>query len=66
MSLIKPSFDLPEPLEESVTTLISREQYDRIIKFLDIPNWLCPICGLTNFGRNEKCADWRCNKERPK
>lgn len=33
--------------------------------FFDCPNWICPKCILTNFGRNKFCADKKCNFPRP-
>jgi len=32
--------------------------------FFSVRNWKCN-CGLTNFGRNKKCAMWTCNLPRP-
>jgi hypothetical protein len=31
--------------------------------FMNVPSWKC-ACGLTNHGRNERCADWRCRLEK--
>ena len=39
---------------------ISTDENERIRIFLDIPNWVCPKCRLTNFGRNKYCADLKC------
>lgn len=33
--------------------------------YLNCPNWICPKCILTNFGRNKHCADTRCKEPRP-
>ena len=35
---------------------IPYSEYLRIKRFLDVPNWMCPICTATNFGRNKNCA----------
>lgn len=37
---------------------------DRIEWYLNVPPWKCKKCGLTNFGRNEKCADYTCREVR--
>lgn len=33
-------------------------------QFWNVRPWRC-TCGLTNFGRNKHCADYRCKKLRP-
>lgn len=40
------------------------EDNRRVELFLNVPSWIC-VCGLTNFGRNLRCAKQTCNKERP-
>jgi hypothetical protein len=37
--------------------------YAYVMWFMDVKPWKC-VCGLTNHGRNERCADWRCRKVR--
>lgn len=48
----------------------TKRQYDyilhrRITLFLNVKSWICSKCGLTNFGRNLRCADKLCQTERP-
>jgi len=69
MPLITPPNDegYPESVREELpeSGLTDYENNRRIQLFLNIQPWLCPACGLTNFGRNLKCADWRCKTPRP-
>jgi hypothetical protein len=32
---------------------------------LNINPWICSVCNLTNFIHNKKCADWKCQTNRP-
>jgi hypothetical protein len=56
MPLISPPTDEePEPATESQP--VNTAFRDRWIKwFLDCPNWICPVCQATNFGRNKYCG----------
>lgn len=54
MPLLNP-FNIPEPIEEPLKGLISKEQYEYIINYLNIDNWKCPNCGSTVFGRTLIC-----------
>lgn len=56
---------IPREFESDIPPLMNEENEDeRIRLFLDVPNWKCE-CGLVNFGRNERCADPKCQKEKP-
>ena len=56
MPLLGPPVDRVYPVEEK-PKIESNPFKDRWIKFyLDCPNWICPICIATNFGRNKYCA----------
>lgn len=60
---------IPIPKHESYapepTLSVDMREHDRVIRFLDVRPWMC-ACGLKNFGRNEKCANYKCRMERPK
>jgi len=59
MPVIEPPKNEPEELPE-ISPIeqgeIPYSEYIRIKKFLDCPNWMCPACQTTNFGRNKNCA----------
>lgn len=60
-----PSFTKEEEQPEKVE-LSDWENHRRITLFLNVRPWLCPRCGITNFGRNQYCANFKCKIPRPK
>lgn len=50
--------------EQSNRMNIEVDDYDWVKRFLHCPPWTCE-CGLINFGRNKKCADFSCKRDRP-
>lgn len=50
--------------EQGAVLLDHASQADWVFRFLNCESWTC-ACGLTNFGRNKKCADQKCNQPRP-
>lgn len=71
--IIKPPNDqgitLELMIEKDEIVEFTEEQYElinnRIKNYLKVAPWTCPNCRLTNFGRNLKCADWRCRMKKP-
>ena len=59
---IKPEKELPPYVPPFGLTWY--EDYRRVKLFDNCPNWKCE-CGLTNHGRNERCARYTCKKSRP-
>lgn len=60
MPLITPP-SLSEPvIEEEPYPTISYSRAEEIKRYMDVPNWVCPNCRLTNFGHNKHCADLKC------
>lgn len=61
---------IPPPKHEvdsyvpTVTQSVGQMEHDRIQRFLNVEPWMCPNCGLKNFGRNEKCANYNCRRDR--
>ena len=55
--------DRKEEPEPPVT--FERADHAYVKWFMNVPSWKC-VCGLTNHGRNERCADWRCRRMREK
>jgi|GraSoiStandDraft_1057264.scaffolds.fasta_scaffold00114_10 hypothetical protein len=53
------TIEKPEPIQ------LPKTDNDYVRWFMNVPPWKC-VCGLTNHGRNERCADWRCRLERSK
>jgi len=49
-----PTQNEPEPFE---STVIVDANYERIKKFLDVPDWKCTLCGAVMFGRMEYCIN---------
>lgn len=67
MPLIEPNFDeeLIQPERPKANPSENERRCKYVNEYLDVPHWRCPSCGLTNFGRNKKCADFKCRLERP-
>ncbi len=62
--IIQPPSD-KEYTEETINVLTYDKASLIILKeYLSIRPWICPSCGLTNFGHNKKCADFRCRYKR--
>jgi hypothetical protein len=59
--IINPPTDDPD---EVAVTVGEDPSHEYVKWFMNVPSWKCSKCGLTNHGRNEKCADWRCRRER--
>lgn len=61
-TLTPPPLPDDEPLfiEPTVVQSVSQSEYNRIKEFLTIEPWLCSSCELKNFGRNERCANFKC------
>lgn len=57
--------DIIIPYVDEELGCITEEIYNSIKERLAIKPWKCPKCGLTNFGRNRNCADFRCRLEKP-
>jgi len=56
---------IPVHQEDEVVPVIKTQiDHEWIRQFMDVPSWKCPDCRLTNFGRNEKCANDRCRRPR--
>jgi len=51
----------PPKYEEPEVPELSDAEWIRA--YLNCVPWKCDKCGLTNFGRNEKCAD--CREKKP-
>lgn len=62
MLISPPRDEYPDFHEEPYQSIKSQKWYDW---FFNCPNWICPKCILTNFGRNKHCADTRCKEPRP-
>lgn len=59
MPIIEPPRNDPEVLPEiSIEEQgeIPYSEHIRIKRYLDVKNWMCPVCTATNFGRNKHCA----------
>lgn len=54
MPILGPPTDSKPPVE--AIEPISESKHEWIKWFLDCPNWICPVCVATNFGRNKYCA----------
>lgn len=70
MPLIKPPNDdqgitLEIFVQEDEVFGLTEEQYNRIKNYISEKPWLCPSCGLNNFGHNKKCADFKCRRDKP-
>jgi hypothetical protein len=51
---------IPLPVYDKVEDVIIEEKTDDWYKeFFSLSSWKCPVCGLTNFGRNTYCARCR-------
>ena len=65
--IIKPpnddGIDIPHQFDE--LNEFTKEQYEYIKQRLSMPTWICISCGLTNHHYNKRCANFRCNKEKP-
>jgi len=58
MPLIEPPKNEPDELPEISLEEqgdIPYSEHIRIQRFLNVPNWMCPICGCVVFGRCLKC-----------
>ncbi len=56
---------IPVHQEDEIITVINTAiDHQWFIDFLNVPPWKCPDCRLTNFGRNEKCANYECRRPR--
>lgn len=42
-----------------------RLEYEAIIDYLNVKPWVCSACQLKNFGRNQRCANFRCKHVKP-
>jgi len=67
MPFILPPPDYGIPNTEVVKELLTfdREERTKIKFYMNVKPWLCNKCKLLNFGRNEKCADFKCKSPRP-
>lgn len=55
MPIFRPSNPPPGPVIVDEMFTISREQFNWIEKYIDVPSWICPSCGSTVFGRTKIC-----------
>jgi hypothetical protein len=60
MPIIGPPSDKFYEDEEPIKKPIGWEIHRRTQIYLNVPPWICPKCGLTNFGRNKSCPYCRC------
>jgi hypothetical protein len=60
--ILTPPSDDPD---EVVIPVGEDPSHEYVKWFMNVPSWKC-ACGLTNHGRNERCADWRCRREKPR
>lgn len=55
MPVFRPSIPLPEPVIVDEMSTLTKEQFEYIEKYIDVPNWICLNCGSTVFGRTKVC-----------
>lgn len=58
---------IPPPTDDNYESEIiefgwTPELKEKVKNFFAIEKWICSSCGLTNFGYNEKCADFKCRR----
>lgn len=64
--IINPPDEYSTPVKEKTEVEPSTFESRRWTElYLNVNSWKCASCGLTNFGRNLKCADQRCGLPRP-
>lgn len=52
-----PKYTEPEPtVGEPASQSITEGQAEWIKWYLDVPNWICPVCQATMFGRMKYCV----------
>ncbi len=60
---------IPIPLEREPEIILTKRtiftNHEKVREYLDCPSWKCPVCNLTNFGRNQFCADSTCHTNAP-